>query len=62
MQASLIMRILRGQYKAVVGYSAELVDLIKRCLTQAAARRPNTGAEQCGLPTTWTHVCPHQGT
>ncbi|KAK9829475.1 hypothetical protein WJX72_006083 [[Myrmecia] bisecta] len=41
-QASLIMRILRGQYKPVVGYSAELVDLIKRCLTQAAARRPNT--------------------
>lgn len=44
LQAALIMKILRGQYRPVIGYSADLTDIVKRCLTQSAARRPDTGA------------------
>ena len=41
-QGALILKILRGKYPAVTGYSPEVSDLIKRCLTQNANRRPNT--------------------
>ena len=44
LQAALIMKILRGQYRPVTGYSADLTDIVKRCLTQSTARRPDTGA------------------
>ena len=43
LQASLILKILRGKYTAVTGYSSDLVDIVKRCLTQSATRRANTG-------------------
>ncbi|KAK9867887.1 hypothetical protein WJX84_001961 [Apatococcus fuscideae] len=48
-QAALIMKILRGQYRPVTGYSAELADIVKRCLTQSTARRPDT-ARLLSLP------------
>ncbi|KAK9836508.1 hypothetical protein WJX74_001940 [Apatococcus lobatus] len=48
-QAALIMKILRGQYRPIVGYSADLTDIVKRCLTQSTARRPDT-ARLLGLP------------
>lgn len=41
-QGALILKILRGKYPAVTGYSLDISDLIKRCLTQNANRRPNT--------------------
>lgn len=41
-QGALILKILRGKYPPVSGYSPEMVDIIKRCLTQAATRRPDT--------------------
>lgn len=41
-QGALILKILRGKYPPVVGYSPEVSDVIKRCLTQNANRRPNT--------------------
>lgn len=41
-QGALILKILRGKYPPVNGYSQEMVDIIKRCLTQAASRRPDT--------------------
>jgi NIMA (never in mitosis gene a)-related kinase len=60
-QGALILKILRGKYPAVTGYSPEISDLIKRCLTQNANRRPNTfkllmlpsirqKAEELGIP------------
>lgn len=42
-QGALILKILRGKYPAVSGYSKELVDIVKACLTLVglkAARRP----------------------
>eukprot|EP00199_Chlamydomonas_sp_CCMP681_P000941 CAMPEP_0119104632 /NCGR_PEP_ID=MMETSP1180-20130426/2800_1 /TAXON_ID=3052 ORGANISM="Chlamydomonas cf sp, Strain CCMP681" /NCGR_SAMPLE_ID=MMETSP1180 /ASSEMBLY_ACC=CAM_ASM_000741 /LENGTH=504 /DNA_ID=CAMNT_0007089451 /DNA_START=36 /DNA_END=1546 /DNA_ORIENTATION=+ len=41
-QGALILKILRGKYPPVQGYSPEVSDIIKRCLTQNANRRPNT--------------------
>ncbi len=41
-QGALILKILRGKYPPVVGYSPDVSDVIKRCLTQNANRRPNT--------------------
>ena len=32
-----------GHYTAVTGYSAELRNFIKRCLTQSPDRRPSAG-------------------
>ncbi len=43
LQAALIMKILRGQYRPITGFSADLTDVLKRCLTQSTARRPDTG-------------------
>ncbi|GMH45985.1 hypothetical protein BSKO_13949 [Bryopsis sp. KO-2023] len=41
-QGALILKILRGRYPPLAGYSTELIDMIKRCLTQVASRRPDT--------------------
>ncbi|GFR51624.1 hypothetical protein Agub_g14051 [Astrephomene gubernaculifera] len=41
-QGALILKILRGKFPPVTGYSPDISDLIKRCLTQNANRRPNT--------------------
>ncbi|PNG99474.1 Serine/threonine-protein kinase Nek1, partial [Tetrabaena socialis] len=41
-QGALILKILRGKFPPVAGYSPDILDLIKRCLTQNANRRPNT--------------------
>ncbi|MEW5302088.1 MAG: hypothetical protein WDW36_004898 [Sanguina aurantia] len=41
-QGALILKILRGKFPPVQGYSPEVTDIIKRCLTQSASRRPNT--------------------
>lgn len=41
-QGALILKILRGKYPALTGYSPDISDLVKRCLTQNANRRPNT--------------------
>ncbi|DBA78119.1 TPA: hypothetical protein ACH3X2_008092 [Trebouxia sp. C0005] len=41
-QASLLLKIMAGHYAAIVGYSADLRSLLKRCLTQSPDRRPNT--------------------
>ncbi|KAG2429699.1 hypothetical protein HYH02_013957 [Chlamydomonas schloesseri] len=41
-QGALILKILRGKFPPVSGYSPDICDLIKRCLTQNANRRPNT--------------------
>ncbi|KAG2487503.1 hypothetical protein HYH03_013921 [Edaphochlamys debaryana] len=41
-QGALILKILRGKFPPVSGYSPDISDLIKRCLTQNANRRPNT--------------------
>jgi len=40
-QGALILKILRGKFPPVTGYSAELQDIVKRCLTQAAQKRPS---------------------
>jgi serine/threonine protein kinase len=42
LQGALILKILRGKYPALTGYSPDISDLVKRCLTQNANRRPNT--------------------
>ncbi|KAL6749037.1 NIMA-related kinase 4 [Haematococcus lacustris] len=60
-QGALILKILRGKYPPVSGYTPEVSDIVKRCLTQNANRRPNTykllllpivrqHAEELGLP------------
>lgn len=36
-QGALILKILRGKYPAVSGYSPDISDVIKRCLTQVRA-------------------------
>eukprot|EP00195_Chlamydomonas_chlamydogama_P009069 CAMPEP_0202904676 /NCGR_PEP_ID=MMETSP1392-20130828/30593_1 /ASSEMBLY_ACC=CAM_ASM_000868 /TAXON_ID=225041 /ORGANISM="Chlamydomonas chlamydogama, Strain SAG 11-48b" /LENGTH=558 /DNA_ID=CAMNT_0049592433 /DNA_START=449 /DNA_END=2125 /DNA_ORIENTATION=- len=41
-QGALILKILRGKYPPVTGYSPDIAELIKRCLTQNANRRPTT--------------------
>lgn len=33
-QAALIWKILRGRYPPIFGYSSELLDIIRRCMTQ----------------------------
>lgn len=38
MQGALILKILRGKFPPVSGYSPEIQDLIKRCLTQVGQR------------------------
>uniref|UniRef100_A0A061SER0 non-specific serine/threonine protein kinase n=1 Tax=Tetraselmis sp. GSL018 TaxID=582737 RepID=A0A061SER0_9CHLO len=40
-QGALILKILRGKFPPVTGYSPELQDIVKRCLTQAAQKRPS---------------------
>jgi len=40
-QGALILKILRGKFPPVTGYSTELQDIVKRCLTQAAQKRPS---------------------
>ncbi|GAX78668.1 hypothetical protein CEUSTIGMA_g6106.t1 [Chlamydomonas eustigma] len=60
-QGALILKILRGKFPPVTGYSPDISDLIKRCLTQNANRRPTTfkllllpnlrqKAEELGVP------------
>jgi hypothetical protein len=34
LQGALILKILRGKYPALTGYSPDISDLVKRCLTQ----------------------------
>jgi len=41
-QGALILKILRGQYQPVTGYSPELCELVKKCLTLNPSRRPST--------------------
>jgi len=40
-QGALILKILRGKFPPVTGYSPELQDIVRRCLTQAAQKRPS---------------------
>lgn len=37
LQGALILKILRGKFPPVSGYSPDICDLIKRCLTQVRA-------------------------
>ena len=41
-QGALILKILRGKFPPVTGYSPDISDLIKRCLTQV---RGDTGCD-----------------
>lgn len=41
-QGALILKIIRGKYPAVSGYSKDLIDVVKSCLTQNVHRRPDT--------------------
>eukprot|EP00959_Pyramimonas_sp_CCMP1952_P042910 897886-Pyramimonas_sp.AAC.1 len=43
LQGALFLKIVRGRldFSAVRGYSAELVDHVKRCLTRNTSRRPD---------------------
>eukprot|EP00877_Chromochloris_zofingiensis_P008776 jgi/Chrzof1/4151/Cz14g00290.t1 len=41
-QGALILKILRGMYPAVEGYSKELISVIKACLTLDVRKRPDT--------------------
>ena len=34
-----MLKILRGKYPPIEGYSSELIDIIKRCLTQVEIHR-----------------------
>ena len=36
LQGALILKILRGKYPPVAGYSPDLIDIVKRCLTQVS--------------------------
>lgn len=42
MQGSLILKILRGKYPPVTGYSKELTDIVKSCLTLVHASGGST--------------------
>ncbi|KAF6255804.1 NimA-related protein kinase 4 [Scenedesmus sp. NREL 46B-D3] len=43
-QGALILKILRGKYPAVQGYSKELTDVVKACLTLDQRKRPDTSS------------------
>ncbi|WIA21015.1 hypothetical protein OEZ85_005347 [Tetradesmus obliquus] len=43
-QGALILKILRGKYPAVQGYSKELTDVVKACLTLDHRKRPDTSS------------------
>eukprot|EP00899_Mesostigma_viride_P029183 jgi/Mesvir1/944/Mv17498-RA.1 len=49
-QGALILKILKGKYPPVKGYSAELQDVMSRCLTRDTTLRPTT-SEILSLPT-----------
>jgi hypothetical protein len=70
LQGALILKILRGKYPAVQGYSKELTDVVKACLTLVRGRDAarNISSSCCGiclmsslatspLPCTWQELC-----